>query len=451
MPYGKGYYQGVNAHMRLHEAMHFLWWNAFEEFCINEEIDLSLFSNMSEKIGELGELLNINMSQSLEKVSQLMECISDLKQLTDKFNDSRAEFKTHQLWLTYIGMIETVLQYIHAEREGVWAEHLVAAVDMAKVIAAADHQKYVHALVTYLEEMKALPETAPEIHKEFVNGHFSVKRAVGSFNGIWTDMALECSQNCDAKGKTGQAGLTGVTLKPETQEKWFATLPFAAAVSSSLKTMVHMDQSESVHHEDNRATNVREKEQRQSIIETINSEMVNPFTSECKSMLNIENGLQANDLVSHDLCEIAEKGQKALVDYIHCGKFVKVNLKTFSDMDKKQKVDRNKKAKTEISGELQVLKRALIDRERTDENSLGELLGHELRKYPPALAEIDIETHDVSLRSGNKASLVDVLKGKADIENWPDKLPESDMKTAVIVDVMSFIRANPPTHEEESE
>ena len=76
---------------------------------------------------------------------------------------------------------------------------------MAKVIAAADHQKYMYvkAVVTYLAEIKALLQTAPEVETEFHQGNFIVKRACGNFSGIWTEMALECSQNCDAKEKTG--------------------------------------------------------------------------------------------------------------------------------------------------------------------------------------------------------------------------------------------------------
>ena len=31
----RGYYQSINAHMRAHEAMVFLWWSAFEEFCLS--------------------------------------------------------------------------------------------------------------------------------------------------------------------------------------------------------------------------------------------------------------------------------------------------------------------------------------------------------------------------------------------------------------------------------
>ena len=46
-----------------------------------------------------------------------------------------------------------------------------------------------------------------------------------------------------------------------TQEKWFLTLPFAAAVTSELNTLLHTDDIEMQHHEDNRATVTRETEQ----------------------------------------------------------------------------------------------------------------------------------------------------------------------------------------------
>ena len=41
-------------------------------------------------------------------------------------------------------------------------------------------------------------------------------------------------------------------MKIITQEKWFLTLPFAAAVTSALKTMLHTDDIDMQHHEDNR-------------------------------------------------------------------------------------------------------------------------------------------------------------------------------------------------------
>ena len=35
---GKGYYQAINADMRMHEAMITMWWYAFEDFCIKKAV-----------------------------------------------------------------------------------------------------------------------------------------------------------------------------------------------------------------------------------------------------------------------------------------------------------------------------------------------------------------------------------------------------------------------------
>lgn len=50
------------------------------------------------------------------------------------------------------------------------------------------------------------------------------------------------------------------------------------------------------------------------------------------------------------------------------------------------------------------------NRNEGEGNQLEELLSHELRKYPPSLAETDRATEEVRLRTGNKASLLNVMK-----------------------------------------
>ena len=137
-------------------------------------------------------------------------------------------------------MIEILLSYIHAERSGEWQEHLSATAEMAEYIVAADHTKYIKAVMCYLNEMGNLQTEAHEIYEAFERGYFTVKRSSGEFNAIWTDMALECSQNCDAKGRSGQAGLKGITMNKNAQTRWFKTLPFSAAISTSIKVMAHM-------------------------------------------------------------------------------------------------------------------------------------------------------------------------------------------------------------------
>ena len=95
----------------------------------------------------------------------------------------------------YIDLMEIALQFMHAERNASWSEHLSATSRMLPYIVSAGHHKYGVCVVNYLEEMRKLPERAPEVASQFNAGSFTVKRTKGKFNCIWTDQALECSQN----------------------------------------------------------------------------------------------------------------------------------------------------------------------------------------------------------------------------------------------------------------
>ena len=110
-------------------------------------------------------------------MNEICKCSAQTRSLIDEFKQSRSEYKTDKFLLNYAELIQTVLLYIYAENKGIWNEHLTVVSQMAKVIAAADHQKYVNAVVTYLAEIKALPQTAPEVETEFQQGNFIVKRS----------------------------------------------------------------------------------------------------------------------------------------------------------------------------------------------------------------------------------------------------------------------------------
>ena len=51
--------------------------------------------------------------------------------------------------------------------------------------------------------MKKLPDVAPEVADQFNAGLFTVKHTEGRFKCIWTEQALECSQNCMLKEDKG--------------------------------------------------------------------------------------------------------------------------------------------------------------------------------------------------------------------------------------------------------
>ena len=48
-----------------------------------------------------------------------------------------------------------------------------------------------------------------------------------------------------------------------------------------------------------------------------------------------------------------------------------------------------------------------------------------MRKYRPSLAEENIQTKETMLRTGNKSSMLGIMKEKADLDDWPtEKLRE---------------------------
>lgn len=101
---------------------------------------------------------------------------------------------TTKLWLLYMDMVMILKWFIHAERAGLWVEHLAE-------VETAGHYKYVSCLPHYLETMRGLPTQATNVHREFKDGKFTVHQNEGRFNDVWTDMALEKTYNHHAKKK----------------------------------------------------------------------------------------------------------------------------------------------------------------------------------------------------------------------------------------------------------
>ena len=69
-------------------------------------------------------------------------------------------------------------------------------------------------------KMRLLTTTAQAVAAEFQNGSFTVGRASGRFNGVWTNMGFEQSHNCDAKTEL----FHGISRKPETMETYFRVI-----------------------------------------------------------------------------------------------------------------------------------------------------------------------------------------------------------------------------------
>ena len=69
--------------------------------------------------------------------------------------------------------------------------------EMMPYFFAYNRINYARWASVYLADMKSLAHSAREVYDEFMKGNHPVKRAAGSFNQVWTDLALEQSVNRD--------------------------------------------------------------------------------------------------------------------------------------------------------------------------------------------------------------------------------------------------------------
>ena len=77
--------------------------------------------------------------------------------------------------------------------------HNYSLSDMLPYVFGYDRIYYARWASVDLADMKSLSHSAREVYDEFMNGNHPVKRAVGSFNQVWTVLALEQPVNRDSK------------------------------------------------------------------------------------------------------------------------------------------------------------------------------------------------------------------------------------------------------------
>jgi len=432
---GKDYYAMLRAHSMVHAAMFTLHWEAFSRWLINEEKDLECISMLASNVQLLLDALS---EKDVEKASSACadatDQLKEVSQLMAEF-DQACTSPTTKLWLMYMDMVMILKRYIHAERAGLWEEHLAEVEKMLPYLVAAGHYKYVSCLPHYLEAMRGLPTLAPNIARAFKDGQFTVHQTEGRFNGVWTDMALEKTYNRDAKTKL----FTGISQQPAAMEKYLQALPVLTAVSEQTRAMAHLDLDDRKHHEDSNTHAIKEAQTVKKIIDVVNNQMIDPFRCEEQELVNIATGHKAQ---SSDLVNAREKGLEALATAKNTGseKVAPMKLATFAAKLKKP-LSMALKAK-KVYEEESVVVRNLYFVQDLDEDKKVDVFSHEWTSCPASLFEPDPSLDQgYAMRKGNKAEYLAAIKTSLG-NSWreEDSLPSSDRPTVMVVDAMAFIQ-----------
>ena len=93
-----------------------------------------------------------------------------------------------KFWWGYIQMVQILLLFTRAHRDGNWELHLYAFQAMLPYFMRYNHTNYARWGTIYISEMHHLP---PDVLQEFQSGNFVVKRSSHQFNQVDPDQSQE--------------------------------------------------------------------------------------------------------------------------------------------------------------------------------------------------------------------------------------------------------------------
>ena len=227
---GKSYYRAVRGHTLAYEALSRIYWHLSTKWVRGQdqrrEPDLTL------KLEQLvQEFSQGNLEERVDKVSNLVETLKDsnIVALMEEYDCTLKNTPNFVLWRTYMRMVETLLNFIRANRDGNWPLHLDSFAKMLPWMTVYDHTNYARWGTIYLSEMKGLEISQSAVHRKFMDGNFVVRRSNARFNQIPIDQATEW-QNRVCKISNG---IIGITRNDTARDKFCITWAERSFVSYS--------------------------------------------------------------------------------------------------------------------------------------------------------------------------------------------------------------------------
>jgi len=156
----------------LSEAMSRLEWCAFFDRYGTKDYTPALFSLnlLKDHVAEK------NWKEGKASLESFIKCSGRLMSDYQAFIEAQmAQSETFQYWHKYIELVNL----IRSDREGNWDLHLDTVQALLPLFAVFDCTNYLRWCSLYLEDMRMLPQTAPNIYSKFIEGKFVVKRKEG--------------------------------------------------------------------------------------------------------------------------------------------------------------------------------------------------------------------------------------------------------------------------------
>ena len=339
---GKKYNRAVRLHKLLYEALLRLAWKGF---LVTKGSNAE--TEITDLIGEFSSnVCQMTFTETLENPS-FVSLADEFSLHLDQLRSGAGKLAV--FWMSYVDLVDVMLNFLRSSREGIWAMHLKAVQDMIPWVFAYDNTNYARYLSHYYAEMSHLKTEHPEAHGFLQHGGFSVQLGPRNpFGRIPVDQTIEETVNKDTQTP---GGTKGFSLKPGAVSRYYLTAEYRSSFLHMLRdvTGTRNFTSNTGHPDLSKSRIKKDEKDVLSLIDMLQNNWINPFSTETSDLVSISTGMAAPENITKDLLEAKVKGEKASKEFredrIECEpaktKFFapikKQKLKTFSDMIVKKK------------------------------------------------------------------------------------------------------------------
>ena len=225
--------------------------------------------------------------------------VEEIAQQLFQGKDAMRNKRTTKLWLQYLEMVEILLSFIKSDRTGNWQLHLKKGQAMLPFLAAAGHNNYAKSLHLYLQNMRNLQETHPEVYRHFEEGYHVIRRSDRYWAGLSADMIIEQVLMRSLKITGGLTRGSGIT---ESQRLvWLLSIPACAQVNCAIQELTEVSYTTSDQHKDvSKSRQERDMTDTLEVLEYLTP--ISPFGGN-STLHSIASGITADATVNCDCAE----------------------------------------------------------------------------------------------------------------------------------------------------
>lgn len=429
---GKQYNRGIRLHKLMYEALMRIAWKGFENWMQsnNQEENLKL-----DKITAMLKDIDANTCHDAVEAVLKDDSWSDILNLFDLYLHELRHNSgpLAKYWMMYIGMVETLLGLVRADREGNWDLHIACIRNVIPWCFALGKVNYARYLPFYYAQITQLKETFPDLYQHFHKGYFSVQQRSGNhFSRVAVDQTIEQTINKDTQTS---GGTKGFSLRPGTLSKYYLNADHRAVAVRQLREIISQADKSSCKHPDLQGTRIQKDEQNvAAIVNLLENDWTNPF-AEMSDLISLSTGVFASQEVTDDLLGAYEKGEAAYQTFqTNClqkgvgfyDRKQKINLRMFGENKKKAVLSSSKEVILTADRRLFGTMILIAGKRNLD---MKAVFSHPLGPLPWSLANTD-----GTLKKTNKAALTQHL------ESLVEPSDDTSEPYATVIDAMCLIQ-----------